>query len=312
MDFQAISKMSEDEARAAFERIRWPNGPICPHCGSVESVELGWKADDADKPRKSAKHRPGLRKCGGCRADFTATINTILEDSHLPIRTWLLAFAMMCASKKGVSALQLQRQLGIGSYRSAWHMCHRIRHAMGKEPMKGLLGSTGGTVEVDEMRAGAKRVRKHTQRKRRPIIVALVERGGRARAFPIKRVDAKTLKAAIRANVDREAGIHTDEHGAYQGIGDEYRGGHHTVNHSADEFARDSVTSNSVESYFALLRRGLTGSFHHVSEQHLAKYCDEFSFRWSARQMSDGARTVEAIKSSEGRRLTYRSPIGKT
>src|SRR5690349_3795899 len=124
MDFQTISKMSEDEARAAFERIRWPNGVTCPHCGSVDCIELSWKADaDMPKPRKAKKHRPGLRKCSGCGMQFTATINTILEDSHLPIRTWLLAFAIMCASKKGVSALQLQRQLGIGSYRSAWHMC---------------------------------------------------------------------------------------------------------------------------------------------------------------------------------------------
>jgi len=145
MNLSEISRLSEDQAREYFEQIRWPHGPICPHCGSVESKKLEGKA-----------HRSGLYKCSGCGGQFTATINTIMEDSHLPVRTWLMAFSILCSAKKGISALQLQRQLGLGSYRSAWHLAHRIRHAMDREPLKGLLGAAGGTVEVDEMFVGGK------------------------------------------------------------------------------------------------------------------------------------------------------------
>ena len=195
MNLSQISSLTEDQARAYFERIRWPNGRICPHCGSVESKKLEGKA-----------HRAGLYKCSGCGGQFTATINTIMEDSHLPIRTWLMAFSILCSAKKGVSALQLQRQLGLGSYRSAWHLAHRIRHAMAREPLKGLLGVGGGTVEVDESYVGGK-PRKHagprapgTRRPNRKTtktpVVGLVERGGRVRAHVIPNLTAETLKAA--------------------------------------------------------------------------------------------------------------------
>ncbi len=312
MNLSAVSKLSEDEARDYFEQIRWPNGRVCPHCGSDKSIKLRGKTV-----------RPGLYKCHGddCGKQFTATVDTILEDSHLPIRTWLMAFAIMCSSKKGVSALQLQRQLGLGSYRSAWHLAHRIRHAMAKEPMAGLLGSSGGIVEVDETYVGGKpRKGRHGRPARikggrgtwKPAVVALVERGGHARAFVVPRVDSKNLKAAIRENVDRSATIMTDEFRPYTGIGKEYAGGHRTVHHGIGEYARpDGTTTNTVEGFFALLKRGITGSFHHVSKQHLDRYCDEFSFRWNHRQVTDGERTVEAIKSAEGRRLMYRMPTGK-
>lgn len=299
-----VSKLTEDQARETFEHIRWPNGPVCPHCGSVEATKLQGKA-----------HRVGLYKCQGCDAQFTATINTILEDSHLPIRTWLMAFAILCSSKKGVSSLQLQRQLGLGSYRSAWHMAHRIRHAMSKEPLAGLLK---GTVEVDETYVGGKPRKQHGQPKakrgrgtKKVPVVALVERGGRVRAHKIERVNAKTLKSAIRENVDHSSTIMTDEWGAYRGIGKEFDGGHHVVNHSKGEYRRDDASTNEAEAFFALLKRGIVGSFHHVSKQHLDRYCDEFSFRWNHRKTTDGERTIEAIKGAEGKRLMYRDPIGK-
>jgi transposase-like protein len=196
-------------------------------------------------------------------------------------------------------------------------MAHRIRHAMSKEPLAGLLGQGGGVVEVDEFYAGATKVRKGTPKGKRgrgterPAVVALVERGGRVRSHPIERVDGKTLKSAIRENVDKSAAIHTDELRSYKGIGKEFDGGHHSVNHSAEEFARGDVTTNSVESYFALLRRGLIGSFHHVSKKHLGRYCDEFSFRWDHRKIGDSERTADAIKGAEGKRLMYRQPIGQ-
>jgi transposase-like protein len=297
-----VSKLTEDQARATFERIRWPDGPVCPHCGSVEATKLEGKA-----------HRVGLYKCKGCGEQFTATVNTILEDSHLPIRTWLMAFAMLCSAKKGVSALQLQRQLDLGSYRTAWHLCHRIRHAMSKEPLAGLLK---GTVEVDETYVGGKPRPEHGKPKskrgrgtKKVPVVALVERGGNVRAHKIERVNAKTLKGAIRENVDRSSRIMTDEWKAYRGIGKEFVGGHHAVNHGKGEYVRGDASTNEAEAFFALLKRGIIGSFHHVSKKHLDRYCDEFSFRWNRRKISDSERTNEAIRASEGKRLMYRQPV---
>ena len=299
-----VSKLTEDEARETFERIRWPHGPVCPHCGSLEATKL-----------EGQSHRVGLYRCKGCTEQFTATVNTILEDSHLPIRTWLMAFSIICSAKKGVSALQLQRQLGIGSYRTAWHMCHRIRHAMSQEPLAGLLK---GTVEVDETYVGGKPRPEHGKPKAKrgrgtskTPVVALVERGGNVRARKITRVNAATLKGAIRENVDRSARIMTDEWSAYRGIGKEFVGGHHAVNHSQGEYVRGDAHVNTGESFFALLKRGIYGSFHSVSKQHLDRYCDEFSFRWNHREIDDSARTKEAIKGVEGKRLSYREPIDR-
>jgi transposase-like protein len=297
-----VSKLTEDQARETFERIRWPDGPVCPRCGSVEVTKLEGQA-----------HRAGLYKCKGCSEQFTATVNTILEDSHLPIRTWLMAFTVLCSAKKGVSALQLQRQLDLGSYRTAWHLCHRIRHAMSKEPLAGLLK---GTVEVDETYVGGKprkgtgKHKKGRGTKKVPV-VALVERGGRIRAHKIESVNAKTLKRAIRENVDHSSAIMTDEWRAYRGIGKEFDGGHQRVNHGKGEYVRGDAHVNTSESYFALLKRGIVGSFHHVSKQHLNRYCDEFSFRWNHRQISDSDRTAQVIREAEGKRLSYRAPIGK-
>jgi transposase-like protein len=308
MNLSEISRLSEDQAREYFEKIRWPHGPVCPHCGSVENRKLQGKA-----------HRQGLYDCYGCQGQFTATVDTILEDSHLPIRTWLMAFSILCSAKKGISALQLQRQLGLGSYRTAWHLCHRIRHAMDREPLKGLLGVAGGTVEADESWVGGKPRKRAGKRaigasRERPIpsktrIVALVERGGRARAHVVPDLTAPTLKAAVRAHVDRSARLMTDENHAYAGLGKEFAGGHEVVNHSKYEYARGDATTNTVEGFFGLFKRGVMGSFHHISEKHMDRYLNEFSFRWDLRKVTDGERTVEAIKASEGKRLMYRAPI---
>ncbi len=307
MNLSAVSKLSEEEARQYFEAIRWPNGPVCPHCGPA-------KATKGVTRLEGKKHRIGLYDCKDCQQQFTSTIGTILEDTHLPIRTWLMAFAIMCSAKKGISALQLQRQLGIGSYRSAWHLCHRIRHAMGKEPMKGLLlGANGGTVQVDETYVGGKPRRggkkSHAGRgTNKTPVVALIERGGRARAHVVPDVTAKTLKQSIRDNVDVSARIMTDELRSYRGLEKEFAGGHDVVRHSAGEYARDDVNTNEAEAYFSLLKRGLVGSFHHVSKRHLPKYIDEFSFRWDLRKANDSERTGAAIKAAEGKRLMLKEP----
>ncbi len=302
MNLAQISKLSEDEARKYLESIRWPNGPTCPRCGEQKNVrELNGKA-----------HRPGLFKCNPCRRQFSVMVGTIFERSHIPIRTWLMAFAIVCSSKKGVSALQLQRQLGLGSYQTAWHMGHRIRHAMSREPLASLLS---GTVEVDETYIGGKPRRGAGQKLKRgrgtknvPVLV-LVERGGNVRARRIERIDGKTLKGAIRENVDRRARIMTDEFASYKGIGKEFEGGHHVVHHTAREYSRDGINVNTAESFNALLKRGVMGSFHHISKQHLDRYCDEFSFRWNHRHVDDSERTEIALRMTEGRRLMYRQPI---
>jgi hypothetical protein len=260
--------------------------------------------------------RPGLYKCQGCNGQFTATVNTIMEDSHLPIRTWLMAFAILCSSKKGVSALQLQRQLGLGSYRTAWHLCHRIRHAMSQEPLAGLLGKHG-TVAVDETYVGGKR-RKGTpgepaygRATKKTPVVALVERDGRVRAQVMAKPTKENLHAAILQVTHPTATIHTDEWSGYHGIGAHFLGGHHTVAHSRGEYARDGVHVNDAEAFFALFKRGIVGSFHSISVKHMPRYLTEFSFRWDHRKRTDGERTAEAITGVEGKRLMYRQPIGE-
>jgi transposase-like protein len=305
MTLAEVAKLSEEEARATYERIRWPNGPVCPHCGNADSETITRFQGKA--------HRVGVLKCNACEEQFTATVGTIMEGSHLPIRLWLMAFALLCSSKKSLSALQLQRQLGIGSYRTAWHMAMRIRWAMKREPLAGLLA---GTIEVDEKYVGG-RPRPHTGNTRtgrgtkKAPVVAMVERQGRVRAFPVKNVTANTLKGLIRDNVDHRSTIMTDDFASYSGIGKEFQGGHFVISHSQGQYAWGHITTNTVEGYFALLQRGLTGSFHHVSTKHLGRYCDEFSFRWDYRKVNDGERTVRAIQQSGRGRLKYRSLIAE-
>jgi len=307
MNLSQLSTLTEDQAREKLEGIRWPNGPVCAHCGCVDNITKF----------HGKKHRPGVYKCNDCGEQFTVTVNTVMEGSHLPIRIWLMAFSIICSAKKGISALQLQRQLGIGSYRSAWHLCHRIRHAMEQEPLKGLLS---GKVEVDETYVGGKprRFANKTRAEGKKIVgrgtpktavIALVSRDGRARSWPIDRVNARTLKTAIRQNVHNMSTIMTDEFPSYVGIGRGFRGGHQTVQHNAGEYARDGVHTNTVESYFSLLKRGVMGSFHHISKKHMHRYCDEFSHRWNYHKDTDAACTVAAIRGSEGRRLMYKEPV---
>lgn len=217
--------------------------------------------------------------------------------------------------EEGISALQIQRELELGSYRTAWHMAHRIRHAMSKEPLAGLLR---GTVEVDETYVGGKPRQKHGQPKlkkgrgtKKVAVLALVERGGNARAHKVERVDAKTLGKSIHENVDHRSTLMTDRFGSYAEAGSRFLGGHHTVDHGKGEYVRGDASTNEVELYFALLKRGVMGSFHHISKQHLDRYCDEFSFRWNHRKTTDSERTIEAIKGAEGKRLSYRDPIGR-
>ncbi len=304
MDLAELTALTEEQAREYIELIRWPLGPECPHCGGAK---VGGVA-----PNKDKKVRAGLYTCLSCMKQFTVTVDTVMHDSHIPLRLWLIGFHLMTSSKKGVSALQLQRNLGLGSYKSAWHLAHRIRYAMREGT---LCAPLRGDVEVDETYVGGKikggRARGEHGRstvKKTPV-VALVERNGRVRSKPIEHATSKTLKAAIRENIHKDSRILTDEWQAYYGIGQEFEGGHEVINHSKEEYARGDVNTNTVESYFALLKRGIHGIFHHVSKHHLHRYCDEFSFRWNCRKIDDGDRTREAIRRIAGKRLSYKPSI---
>ena len=302
-----VGRLTEDEARAILEAIRWPEGPVCPHCGAKEVSRI---------QAKSEKVRDGLFQCNGCRKQFTVILGTVMQGSHITLRQWVQAFHSMCSHKKGVSALQLQRNLGLHSYQSAWFLAHRIRLAMKANPLASKLK---GVVEVDETYVGGKPrkgkkdekgnliVNKRGRGTKKTPVMALVERDGRVRTRVVEHVNASNLKAAIRAHVNRKAQIQTDKLNLYAGIGKEFDGGHQTVNHSQGEYARGEVNTNTAESFFALLKRGVHGTFHHVSKTHLHRYCDEFSFRWGERKVSDGQRTVKAIRGAEGKRLVYKT-----
>ncbi|MBZ5557535.1 MAG: IS1595 family transposase [Acidobacteriia bacterium] len=290
----------EDAARALLEDMRWGNNPTCPHCGGLNPYRLV-----ARKP--GAKTRKGLWKCSQCRKQFTVTVGTVFEDSRIPISKWLLAIHLIGSSKKGMSAHQIHRNLGI-SYKAAWFMMHRLRYAMRSGPLSDLMK---GVVEVDETYVGA-RNKRGTKRGRpgpdshKTPVVALVERGsGRVRAFTMPRVTADTLSEAISANVHPDAMMMTDEFSAYQALG---RRNHQTVNHSKDEYVRGDVYTNTAEGFFSLLKRGITGTFHHVSRGHLNRYCDEFAFRYENRQTTDGQRAALLVAGAEGKRLTYKQP----
>jgi len=287
----------ENAARVHLESMCWPDGPVCPHCGGTErNVLLQGKAT-----------RPGLYFCGDCREQFTVTIGTLFEDSKVALHKWIYAVHLMCASKKGVSAKQLERMLGV-SYKTAWFMSHRIREAMTGEG--GLLGGSKEPVEVDETYWGNVGKQKEGARggDHKMKIVSLVERDGEKRSFHVTNVNAKTLKPIMKAHIDSESRLMTDEAKVYDKIGIEF-GQHQTVNHSAKEYARGDVTTNTVESSFAILKRGLYGTFHSVSEKHLQRYINEFDFRWNYRAklgFSDAQRAEAALKGISGKRLTYR------
>lgn len=291
-----VSAFTEDQAREYLEAIRWPDGPVCPRCGSARATRL-----------RGASTRPGLLKCKDCRSKFSVMLGTIFEDSHIPLRKWVIAFHLMCSSKKGISAKQLQRNLGL-AYKSAWHMAHRVRHAMASGSFAALLT---GTVEVDETYVGGKprkgdgKVHKRGRGTSKAPVVALVSREGGVRTRVVASVDAKTLRAALQENVAPDARIVTDELAAYRRATEGFKGGHSTVNHGSGEYARGDAHTNTAESYFALLKRGVYGTFHHVSKKHLQRYCDEFSFRWNHRKITDGERLTAALRAAEGKRLTY-------
>jgi len=297
---EIIARFStEEKARDYLETVRWPKGPICPHCRNADQSRI-WRI--AANPAK--KVRPGLCSCGGCKKQFTVTVGTIFEDSHIPLNKWLIAWYLLCSSKKGISSLQIQRTLGLGSYRSALFMMHRIRHAL-KDPI--FDDKLTGTVECDETYIGGKTKGKgrHYTGNKMPV-VALVQRNGKARSQVMACVTGHNLKKVLTANIDSSATIYTDQFRPYPKAAKGFKS-HKRVNHSAGEYARGDVHTNSVEGYFSLLKRGVVGTFHHVSHKHLPLYLAEFDHRHNTRKMTDGERTVVGLEKMEGKRLVYSS-----
>jgi len=295
----------ENAARELLESLRWPNGAACPRCGGADPYKL------TPKPSGKNPARHGLYKCRACKRQFTVTVRTVFESSHVPLSKWLLAIHLMCASKKGLSAHQLHRMLGI-TYRAAWFINHRLRYAMATQ--EGLFAKLMGTVEVDETFVGGRR--RGTNRGRPKVdshktpVVALVQRGGNVRMFPMARVTGDNLRKAIREHVDPSSTLMTDELAAYGKAGKELAQ-HERVQHGMGEYVRGNVHTNTVEGVFSLLKRGINGSFHHVSKGHLHRYCAEFEFRWNTRSavgVDDGERAALLVKGAEGKRLTYKMP----
>lgn len=298
---------TDDVARHYLETVRWSNGPVCAHCSNADRAKIYAIAANPAK-----KVRVGLYECKQCGGQFTVTVGTIFEDSKIPLRKWLVAWYMLCTSKKGVSALQIQRMLDIGSYRSAWFMMHRIRYALRDPVFADKLGGGGGTVEADETYVGGK-PRKGTGPHRRGRatkkipVVSLVERGGRVRSQVVKNVTGKTLRTILDKHLDESANLVTDEWPAYRIPGQRFAS-HQTVNHGSGEYVRGDAHTNTIEGYFSLFKRGLNGTFHHIGHQYLDQYLAEFDFRYNHRNVTDGERTLAGLKKVHGKRLMLRRP----
>lgn len=287
----------EDKAREFLEASRWPDGSVCPHCGQMDTV----------KPLGGKSMGPGWYFCNDCREKFTVRVGTLYERSHIPLHKWLFATHLIVSSKKGMSALQLSRMLGI-TYKSAWFMCHRIREQM-KPKTVGPIGGQGRTVESDETFIGGKAKNRAyaTKEPKKHAVLTLVDRDGESHSFHVANVKAKTLREAIVRTVDRKSHLMTDTFASYDYMGSEFAG-HTTVNHSANEYVRlgGFAHVNTAEARFSLMKRAVFGTHHSVSEAHLARYLAEWDFKWNTRKLKDGERAALSLKGIEGKRLTYR------
>jgi transposase-like protein len=285
------------KAREWLENALWPEGPICPHCGSIDEAT-------------AITTREGWYQCNAseCRSQFTVTVGTLFERSHIPLNKWLMAAFLLCASKKGISTHQMHRMIGV-SYKSTWFMMHRLREAMRDGKFPGPLGGQNKVVEADETYIGGKAANRKYHVPAKEAAFSLVERKGKVRSFHVPAVNAKTLRPILVSQVSRKSYLMTDQSKVYPKIGDEFAG-HGTVNHSIEEYVRGYFWhTNTVENYFSILKRGIFGTYHHVSQQHLKRYLAEFDFRYNERSglgVSDAERATKALKGIVGKRLTYR------
>jgi len=305
-----IKRFSTEEAAIQyFEHVRWPDGLFCPHCGNADQGRI-YKLT----ANRAKNIRLGLYKCAECRDTFTVRVGTVMEDSHVPLNKWIIGFYMMCASKTQMSALQLQRQLEIGSYSTALFLCHRIRFAlMDMFPVDKL----NGTVEADETYIGGRmRGMGRAYKKNKIPVVSLVERSGRVRSHIVDTVTGKAITQLLRENVADTARLNTDESPVYEAAGSEFAS-HDTVNHHEEEYARFNrntgrlATTNTVEGFFGNSKRSIDGTHHHISRKHAELYFAELDHKYNTRKLTDGERTVLGIKRMEGKRLMLRPPINR-
>ena len=287
----------ENKAREFLEASRWPDGPVCPFCGQLDTVS----------PFNGKSMGPGWYHCNECREKFTIRVGTLYARSHIPLHKWLFATHLIISSKKGMSALQLSRLLGL-SYKSSWFMCHRIREGMTPKSVA-PIGGENKVVEADESFIGGK-AKNRAYAKKEPTkhaVLTLVERDGKSRSFHIANVKAKTLREKIVTTVSRKSHLMTDELASYEKVGKEFAN-HGAVNHSANEFAKlgGFAHTNTAECRFSLMKRAVFGTHHSISEAHLPRYLAEWDFKWNTRKMTDGERAAIALEGIEGKRLTYR------
>ena len=306
LNLSTISKhfSSEEAAYELIESLRWPDGPICPHCGSVDHAYFLSPLNGYRTTRTGNVSYRRVWECADCHKQFSVLVGTIFEDSKIPLSKWLLAFHLLCQGKNGVSACELQRTLDI-TYKSAWFMAHRIRYAMsssdGSEPLTGI-------VEADETYIGGKA---HGKRGRgaanKTPVVTLVERNGEARSQVMEHVTGKNIKATLEAQVSKDAQLMTDELNVYTEAGKSFAS-HETVEHGKGEYVRGKAHINTAEGYFSQLKRSIDGTHHHVSAFHLHRYLNEFDYRYNTRKITDSERTQQAIQQTTGKRLMYQQP----
>ncbi len=297
----------DDAARAHLESLLWPYGPACPHCGVL---------GDRVTKLQGKSTRPGVYKCKDCRKPFSVTIGTVMERSHIPLSKWVMAAQIMSSSKKGFSALQLQRMIST-NYETAWFLFHRLREAADALRDSGPIGGSGKAVEVDEVYIGGMEANKHASKRKHPgggavgkmPVVALVERNGTTRSFHVTNVTAKTLRPILEKHLSPESHLMTDESSVYPKIGKRFAK-HSRVNHKAGEYvSKDGFSHvNTAESRFALFKRGVYGTFHNLSESHLDRYLAEFDFRANTVGLSDKERCAALLTATKGRRLLYENP----
>lgn len=312
MDITQPRFTNADAAREHLESLRWPDGPFCPHCGSFNAKRLPAQRGRATKAHPGGAIRNGVVQCNDCREQYSVTVGTLFESSKVGLHKWVLATFLLCSSKRGMSGHQLARMLGV-TQKTAWFMSMRIRESMRPVADQGPLGGEGKVVEADETFVGGKEKNRHASKRAtrrlggnwgKETIFSLVERDGSVRSTHVVSVTAANLRPIMVAQIDAATTLYTDDAGQYRHMRRAFK--HEAVNHTGGEYVRGDAHTNTVEGYFSIFKRGVIGTYYHMSPAHLHRYCVEFDFRYNTRKSNDFERAEQALKGIAGRRLTYR------